>query len=141
MTRVVWSAGRQPASALVRSAWHTGLVSETPPWISGAEWLTLPAVAQLMGETPGRVRRLLDDHHLVAMRVDGVLKIPADFLVDGRPLAPLRGTVMVLLDRGFTNDEIVEWLMETEETIGKAPIAVLRAGRKSEVRRVAQSLG
>ncbi|HAQ59739.1 MAG TPA: DNA-binding protein [Microbacterium sp.] len=94
-----------------------------------------------MGETPGRVRRLLDDHHLVAMRVDGVLKIPADFLVDGRPLAPLRGTVMVLLDRGFTNDEIVEWLMETEETIGKAPIAVLRAGRKSEVRRVAQSLG
>lgn len=94
-----------------------------------------------MGETPGRVRRLLDDHHLVAMRVDGALKIPAEFFVDGEPLSSLRGTIIVLLDRGFSTDEIVEWLFETEETMGEAPIAVLRAGRKSEVRRVAQSLG
>jgi len=94
-----------------------------------------------MGETPGRVRRLLDDHHLVAMRVDGALKIPADFFVDDRPLPSLRGTVIVLLDRGFSTDEIVEWLFETEETMGEPPIAVLRSGRKSEVRRVAQSLG
>lgn len=94
-----------------------------------------------MGETPGRVRRLLDDHHLVAMRIDGALKIPADFFVDDRPLSSLRGTIMVLLDRGFSTDEIVEWLFETEETMDEAPIAVLRAGRKSEVRRIAQSLG
>ena len=94
-----------------------------------------------MGETPGRVRRLLDDHHLVAMRVDGALKIPAEFFVDSEPLSSLRGTIIVLLDRGFSTDEIVEWLFETEETMGEAPIAVLRAGRKSEVRRVAQSLG
>jgi hypothetical protein len=117
------------------------VVSETPAWAASIEWLPLPAVAQQMGETPGRVRRLLDDHHLVAMRVDGALKIPADFLVDDRPLPSLRGTIIVLLDRGFSTDEIVEWLFETEDTMGEAPIAVLRAGRKSEVRRIAQSLG
>ncbi|WP_232711198.1 MULTISPECIES: Rv2175c family DNA-binding protein [unclassified Microbacterium] len=116
-------------------------MSDTPAWAASIEWLPLPAAAQLMGETPGRVRRLLDDHHLVAMRVDGALKIPADFFVDERPLPSLRGTIMVLLDRGFSTDEIMEWLFETEETMGDAPIAVLRSGRKSEVRRVAQSLG
>ena len=42
---------------------------------------------------------------------------------------------------GFTDDETIEWLLTPEESIGLAPIEALRAGRKSEVRRVAQSLG
>jgi hypothetical protein len=116
-------------------------VSDTPAWISAIEWLPISAVAQRMGETPGRVRRLLDDRHLVAMRLDGELKIPAEFLVDDHPLPSLRGTVIVLLDRGFSTDEVIEWMFAPEETMGEAPIAVLRSGRKSEVRRVAQSLG
>ena len=56
-------------------------------------------------------------------------------------LASLHGTLIVLHDRGFTDDETIEWLLTPEESIGLAPIEALRAGRKSEVRRVAQSLG
>lgn len=104
------------------------------------EWLSIPEVAELLGETPGRVRRLLDDSALVGSRREGPLKIPAVFFVDGQVLSSLRGTVIVLHDAGFSDDEAIDWLLEPEDTIGVAPIEALRAGRKAEVRRVAQTL-
>ena len=61
-------------------------------------------------------------------------------MLDGRPLSSLRGTVIVLHDAGFDDDETIDWLLAPEDSIGMAPIEALRLGRKSEVRRVAQSL-
>jgi hypothetical protein len=69
-----------------------------------------------------------------------VLKVPAVFVVDGHPLPSLRGTVFVLHDAGFSDDETIDWLLTPEETIGMAPIEALLAGRKSEVRRVARTV-
>ncbi len=103
-------------------------------------WLTVPEVAEILGETPSRVRRLLDEKYLVAVRRDGVLRVPAVFLDEDGPLASLRGTVIVLQDAGFSDDELVAWLLEPEDMLGHPPIESLRAGRKSEVRRIAQTL-
>jgi len=105
------------------------------------DWLTLPQLVDVLGEPLGRVRRLLDENQLLGTRRDGVLKVPSIFIVDGRPLASLRGTIFVLRDAGFTDDEAIDWLLSSEESIGLPPIEALRAGRKSEVRRVAQALG
>lgn len=105
-----------------------------------SEWLSLPELVDLLGVPLGRVRRLLDDLHLVGSRRDGSLRVPALFIVDGAPLSSLRGTIFVLHDAGFTDDEAIDWLLAPEETIGLAPIEALRAGRKSEVRRVARTL-
>lgn len=66
--------------------------------------------------------------------------MPSAFLVDEKPLSSLRGTVIVLNDAGFSDDEAIDWLLAPEESIGMPPIEALRAGRKSEVRRVAQTL-
>lgn len=104
------------------------------------EWLTLAELTEVLGEPLGRVRRLLDELHLVGSRRHGALKVPAVFIVDGAPLGSLRGTLFVLHDAGFTDDEAIDWLLTSEESIGIAPIEALRAGRKSEVRRVAQAL-
>lgn len=104
------------------------------------DWLTLPDLVELLDEPLGRVRRLLDEQYLVGSRRDGVLRVPSVFIVDGRPLSSLRGTVIVLHDAGFDADETIDWLLTPEETIGVAPIEALRAGRKSEVRRVAATL-
>lgn len=120
--------------------WNSGRVTgDSTPTIP-TDWLTLPDLVALTGEPLGRIRRLLDDKHLVASRRDGTTKVPAAFLMDGHPLPALRGTIIVLEDGGFTDDEVIDWLLEPEESIGMAPIAALRAGRKSEVRRVAQAL-
>lgn len=105
-------------------------------------WLTVPELVEILGESPGRVRRLIDEHSLPGIRVDGVLKVPADFLADGEPLHEVRGTVIVLRDAGYSDDEAVNWMLADNELLGGvAPIDALRAGRKAEVRRVAQALG
>ena len=104
-------------------------------------WLTIPDLVDLLGLPQGRVRRLIEDHSLLARRVDGVLKVPADFIKDGEPLGELRGTVIVLHDAGFTDDEAMTWMLGDNEILGAAPIDALLAGRKAEVRRVAQALG
>ncbi len=104
------------------------------------EWLTIPDLVELLDEPLGKVRRLIDEDYLVGSRRDGVFKVPAVFLVDGRPLPSLRGTIIVLHDAGFDPDETIDWLLTPEETIGLEPIEALLAGRKSEVRRVAATL-
>lgn len=120
-----------------RGAWNAGPVSSS----ADREWLTLPDLVTLLGQSPGRIHRLVEDHQLLGSRADGVFRVPADFFRDGEPLSELRGTVLVLLDAGFSEDEALAWLLEpAEELDGTAPIDALRAGRKAEVRRVAQSL-
>ncbi len=104
------------------------------------EWLTVPDLVDLLGLTPSKVRRLIEDRHLVATRRDGVLSVPASFLKDGEPLTELRGTVILLADNHFSDDEIVDWLLSPNDLLDVPPIEALRAGRKTEVRRVAQAL-
>jgi len=53
----------------------------------------------------------------------------------------LRGTLFVLADAGFSDENAMEWLLDTEDSLRAAPIDALLAGRKAEVRRVAQALG
>lgn len=122
-------------------------------------WLTVPDVAQMLGVDAGKVRRLLQERRLVGVRrgTPPVVSIPADCLVPGhlanpaapdapsedRPwavLASLQGTLTVLGDDGFSDEETIAWLFSVDESLGVAPIVALRAGRKTEVRRIAQTL-
>ena len=103
-------------------------------------WLTVPDVAERLDLTPSRVRRLIEDRHLLAQRREGVLRIPEVFLGEDGPMPELRGTAILLGDIGFDDDEAVAWLLDPEDSLGAAPIDALRAGRKAEVRRVAQAL-
>ena len=104
------------------------------------EWLTVPDLVDLLGVTPSKVHRLLEDRHLLATRIDGVLRVPASFLKDGEPLHELRGTLMLLAEAGYSDEEAMRWLTSPDDSLGVAPIDALRAGRKAEVRRVAQAL-
>jgi hypothetical protein len=103
--------------------------------------LTIPDLTELLDLKVSQVRRLIEDRALLASRVDGVWKVPAPFIVDGAPLGELRGTLVVLADSGFSDEEAMRWLLETDDSLGVSPIDALRAGRKAEVRRVAQALG
>lgn len=115
------------------------MTAETAPR-TPTDWLTLPELVEVLGEPLGRVRRLLDDFHLIGSRRNGALTVPSVFLAEDRPLSSLRGTVFVLHDAGFDDDEAIDWLLTHEESIGMSPIEALRAGRKTEVRRVALTL-
>lgn len=122
-------------------------------------WLTVPDVADRLGTDAGKVRRMLQERRIVGVRrgQPPVLSVPEAFLVPGHlanPAAParvedapawtvlaaLQGTLTVLADTGFDDEEAVRWLFSPEDALGTTPVAALRAGRKTEVRRIAQAL-
>ena len=105
-----------------------------------ARWLTVPDLIELLGLSPGKVHRLIEDRYLLAVRRNKVLVVPEEFVRDGEPLKDLRGTLMLLADDGFSDNEAMQWMLEVNDLLGVSPIAALRDGRKAEVRRVAQAL-
>lgn len=119
-----------------RALWQAGPVSTVPE----TRWLTVPDLVELLGIGVSRVRRLVEDRAILAIRVDGVLKVPASFIRNGEPLSELKGTLVLLADSGFNDDEAMRWLLGVDDSLGTSPIEALRAGRKAEVRRVAQAL-
>jgi len=109
-------------------------------------WLTVPDCAERLGTTPSKVRELLREGHLVGVRRGErqVLQVPTGAIVDGESgpevLATLRGTLTLLRDAGFRDDEAAEWLLADDAELGMSPLAALREGRRAHVRRIAQSL-
>ena len=117
-------------------------------------WLPLPDAAERLGTDVGKVRRMLADGTLVAVRLgeNRVLGVPERFLVqaDGTwsVLASLAGTLTVLRDAGFGDDDAVAWLFTPDESLRVLgtgaptlrPVDALLAGHKTEIRRRAQAL-
>jgi len=103
-------------------------------------WLTVPDVCQRLGVTPGKVHRFVEERSLLGMKKDGVFQIPEAFLEADQPLPNLRGTAVVLLDGGFTQETAIDWLFSHHDALGTRPIDALWEGRKTEVRRLAQTL-
>jgi len=126
-----------PVFVALGDSWQSGCVTDS---ISEQQWLTIPDLVNLLGLSQSRVRQLIDYKQLLAVRRDGTLQVPALFIRDAAPLSELRGTLIVLSDDGFTDEQAMEWLLEVYDSLGVEPIVALRAGRKAEVRRVAQAL-
>ena len=104
-------------------------------------WLTIDEVADLLGISSGKVRRLIDEHILFSYKVEKEPMVPANLIVDGEPLSSIRGTMILLLDLGLSLQEAITWLYEVNDELGTDPISALLAGHKAPVRRAAQGLG
>ncbi|SFS17576.1 hypothetical protein SAMN04487783_2362 [Agrococcus baldri] len=105
------------------------------------EWLTVPDLVEILDEPVGRIHRLIEEHRLPATRRNGPVQVPAAVLRDGEPMSETRGTLLVLLDLGFTEDEAIDWLLGVDDALGTTPLDAMRQGRKAEVRRAAQLQG
>lgn len=105
-----------------------------------ADWLTFGAVADLLGVSSSKVRQLVRDHELAAVRRPGAREpeIPAAFLQGGAIVKGLPGTLTLLADHGFDDQESIEWLLRPDETLPGRPIDALRTNRGKEVHRRAQ---
>lgn len=114
------------------------------PWRM-TEWMTVPECAEALGVPLSRVRELIRERHLVAARrgENNAWYLPAGQLVDGEEgtqvLAWVRGTIMVLADAGFSDDDIAGWLVDEHPELGESPLDALRSGKRAHVRRLAQA--
>jgi excisionase family DNA binding protein len=103
-------------------------------------WLSVEEAATLLSVPRGKVNRLLEEYALVGLKRDGQMMIPAELIVEGEPLAAIRGTIILLVDNGYSIDECLDWLYTKSEVLGQTPLESLREGRKAPVRRLAQML-
>jgi len=117
-------------------AWHARDVGKSV----NDEWLTVPDVCERLGLSPGKVHRLVEENTLLGVKKEGVFQIPAVFVDGHEPLKDLRGTAVVLVDGGFSVESAIEWLLTESVDLGARPVDALLQGRKTEVRRLAQSL-
>ena len=106
------------------------------------EWLPLPDVAKLLDVSITKVHSLIDERALAALRVGErrIRSVPAAFIQDGQVVDSLRGTIVVLADAGYSDEDLIVWLFTHDDSLRGRPIDALRAGRKTEIRRRAQTL-
>ncbi|WP_404313116.1 helix-turn-helix domain-containing protein [Agrococcus terreus] len=104
-------------------------------------WLSVPELVTILGQPVGRIHRLVEEHRLPGSRRNGPLQVPAAAIRDGEPLPDLKGTLLVLLDLGLTEDEAIDWMLAEDDALGMTPFAAMRVGQKAAVRRAAQLLG
>lgn len=103
--------------------------------------LGLDKVSMELGLSLNKVRQLLRDGHLLAVRRDGELLVPADFLLGGALVKGLAGLLTVLADAGFSRTEMLRWLYSEDESLpGTTPINALRTNHGTEVKRRAQAM-
>ncbi|EIF00040.1 Rv2175c family DNA-binding protein [Saccharomonospora glauca] len=103
--------------------------------------LTVAEVAARIGQSENKVRQMLRDGHLIAVRRDGELVIPADFVGPQGVIKGLPGTITVLSDAGFSRTEMLRWLYSEDESLpGVTPINALRTSHGTEVKRRAQAM-
>lgn len=106
------------------------------------DWLTIPDIAEALDLKVTRVHNLISERALLALRdpESGVRKVPALFMKEDRPLESLKGTLVVLGDAGFSDEEAITWLFTEDDTLPGRPIDALHEGRKTEIRRRASAL-
>lgn len=96
--------------------------------------------ADRLGVSETRVRTLIRDNALLVVRRDGEAAIPAQFFDDEHGIAKhFSGLVSVLVDGGYTLDEVMSWLFTEIEDLGMRPADALHTHSAREVIRRAQA--
>ncbi|MFE9247578.1 Rv2175c family DNA-binding protein [Streptomyces sp. NPDC007088] len=107
-----------------------------------SEWLTLPDIAERFGVEVTRVRQLVKEGQLIAVRrgENRALHVPAALLDGDHTVKGLTGLLTVLRDDGFDDVEILEWMFTPDPTLPGTPAQALSENRGTEVKRRAQAL-
>jgi Rv2175c C-terminal domain of unknown function len=113
----------------------------------------LPAVASMLGIPVTKVHQHLRERHLIGIRREGVIVVPkAFFNATGHLAKSLPGLLVVLLDGGYQETEIVRWLFtpdpsltisrdgSTERQPNARPVDALHSHQAREVLRRAQAM-
>ena len=106
-----------------------------------AEWLTLPAIAEMFDVKVTRVHQMIRDRELIAARRDGVLMVPAEFVENETVRKHLPGVLNLLHDAGYNDDEALRWLFAADPSLPGTPAGALGGPLATEVKRRAQALG
>jgi hypothetical protein len=114
--------------------------AQAGPEVGPTEWMNLPDVADKLGIGISKVHQLIRDRQLIAVRRDGVLRIPAELVANDTVLKHLPGILTLLHDGGYNDEEALRWLYEPDESIDGCGAKGLGGDRAREVKRRAQAI-
>ncbi|MFF7255584.1 Rv2175c family DNA-binding protein [Streptomyces microflavus] len=105
-------------------------------------WLHLPDIAEKLDIEVTRVRQLVKEGQLIAVRrgEKRTLQVPAAFIDGDKVVKGLSGTLTLLRDDGYSDQEMLEWLFTPDPTLPGTPAQALSENRGTEVKRRAQAL-
>jgi hypothetical protein len=106
-----------------------------------AEWLALPDVADRLDLKITKVHQMLREHALVAVRRDGVLRVPSELVANANARKHLPGVLNLLYDAGYNDEEALRWLYTVDSSLPGIPATALAGPGATEVKRRAQALG
>jgi hypothetical protein len=109
--------------------------------VSPAEWLTLPDVADLLELKITKVHQLIRERAMLAVRTNGVLRVPSEFVANATVRKHLPGVLNLLFDAGYNDEEAMRWLYTVDASLPGTPATALGGPRATEVKRRAQALG
>jgi len=124
--------------------WQIGGVTEpvaTGQLIEPAAWVALPDVAEQLDLPFTRVHQMVRDHVLLAVRRDGVLRVPVELIATPNVRKHLPGVLTLLHDAGYNDEEALRWLYTADDSLPGIPANALSGARATEVKRRAQALG
>ena len=105
------------------------------------DWMNLPDCADRLGLPLSRIKQLLHDRKLLAVRrPDGTVAVPAAFFDGTQIVKGLHGTLTLLADCGFDDAEALRWLFTADDSLPGTPIQAMVERRATEVNRRAQAL-
>ena len=104
-------------------------------------FVPVPEIAAQLGIVVTKVHQLIRERQLLAVRLQGILRVPAEFIADGLVVKGLPATITLLRDGGYDDQEIINWLFTAEDSLPGTPIDALRENRGREVHRRAQGAG
>jgi hypothetical protein len=104
------------------------------------EWLPLAEAAIRLGLNQSRTKQLIRDHKLLGIQREGTFMVPAAFLAGGEVVKGLGGTLTLLADAGYDDQEALRWLFTADDTLPGTPAQALAENRGTEIRRRAQAL-
>jgi hypothetical protein len=107
-----------------------------------SRWLTLPDLADSIGEPLNKIRDWIREGKLVAVErgTPPVKSVPAEFVVAGELVKGLSGALTVLADAGFSPEEALRWLLTEDASLPGRPVDLMAEGRHHAVKRQAMTL-
>ena len=125
--------------AIVSSVSETSAGPELP--VAPSAWLNLPDVAERLEVPVTKVHQMIRDGALLAVRLDGVLRVPSELVANRNVSKHLPGVLTLLRDAGYNDEEALRWLYSPDDTLPGTPAAALSGNGATEVKRRAQALG
>lgn len=109
--------------------------------VEPANWLTVPDVAERLDLPVSKVHQMIRDGALLAIRRDGVLRVPVELVSTPTVRKHLPGVLTLLKDAGYSDEEAFRWLYRPDDTLPGTPAQALSGAGATEVKRRAQALG